>query len=516
MTNEISILNRVALGDVIRRSASKHPNKEAVVDGDKRYTYLNLYEHTNQLANYLLNEGYVKGERVATISFNSYEQIVAMYGIEKASLVWVPINIALLTSEIDYILKTAEVNLVIVEEALYEAHKELLKKYNCLLITEKNADNSFTKAIESGSKKEPNVHIEDRDIAHIMFTSGTTSNPKGVLTSHLAIHMAGLSLCIELELNSDFSLLAVMPFYHCAQHTFIHSTFILGGKLTVMKKFEPVEFMSLVEREQVNFTFLIPMLYKAFLYHPERQKFDLSSIKKCLYAMAPMDQSTLEKAIDELGVEFYLASGQTEMYPGTVFFKPQYQLIKKGSCWGEAGLVNDLAIMDDDGNILPQGQVGEIVHRGPNVMNGYLNNSEATEEAFKFDWHHTGDLGYKDEDGLLVFVDRKKDMIKTGGENVASIRIEQVLLNCELIENAVVVGLPHPKWVEAVTAFVIVKKDITEQQILDYCKQNLSSFQVPKKIVFVDEFPMTTTGKIQKHKLRSLNLELYENEGKLI
>lgn len=164
------------------------------------------------------------------------------------------------------------------------------------------------------------------------------------------------------------------------------------------------------------------------------------------------------------------------------------------------------------GNILPNGQVGEIVHRGPNVMIGYLNNPEATKEARAYDWHHTGDLGYLDEDNLLVFVDRKKDLIKTGGENVPSIHVEQKLLNCPLVENCVVVGLPHPKWSEAVTAFVKLRGEGAKEDIIAYCREHLAGYQIPKKIVVVEEFPMTTTGKIQKHVLRSSYTNLYAGQ----
>ncbi|WP_431026964.1 class I adenylate-forming enzyme family protein [Lysinibacillus sp. LZ02] len=515
MQQPITMLNRIALGDSIRRSAWRYPNKEVVIDGDRRFTFQDVFQHTNQFANYLLNQGLQKGDRVATICLNSYEHIVAMYGIEKAACIWAPVNPVLTSSDIDYILKAAEVKLVVVDDILYKAHEALLKQYDCLLVTANDAENSFTKAYQDESMEEPEVDIQDRDIAHIMFTSGTTSNPKGVMTSHLSIHLAGLGSIIELGLDRTISTVGMMPFFHCAQHTFINAIMILGGKITVMKKFDPVELMQIVEQEKVNFTFLLPIMYRAIIFHPERKNYNLSSLKQCLYAMTQMDRTTLETGIKELGAEFWLATGQTEMYPGTAFFRPEYQLTKRGSYWGEPSIVNDLAIMDDEGNILPNKQVGEIVHRGPNVMNGYLNNPEATKEASKFGWHHTGDLGYIDEDGLLVFVDRKKDLIKTGGENVASIHVEQKMLDCEHVENCVVVGLPHPRWIEAVTAFVKVKDGATAEDVYGYCREHLANFQVPKKIILVDEFPMTSTGKIQKHVLRSTYVQLYANEPEL-
>lgn len=289
----------------------------------------------------------------------------------------------------------------------------------------------------------------------------------------------------------------------------------MGSKVVIFNKFEPENFMHVIEQEKITFTFLLPVMYKAILNHPKRNQYHLQSVNKCLYAMASMDKTTLNIGIHELEADFLLGTGQTEMYPGTMFFKPEEQLKRFGSYWGTSALLNDTAVMDDAGNLLPKGQIGEIVHRGPNVMNGYLANPEATQETRLFGWHHTGDLGYWDEDGQMVFVDRKKDMIKTGGENVASIKIEQTLLNYEKIESAIVVGLPHERWIEAVTAFVRPKAGtiITEEEIIDYCKQHLGGFQVPKKVVIVDEFPMTSTGKIQKQKLRLQYQALYTEPG---
>jgi long-chain acyl-CoA synthetase len=169
--------------------------------------------------------------------------------------------------------------------------------------------------------------------------------------------------------------------------------------------------------------------------------------------------------------------------------------------------------MDESGNLLGEKEVGEIVHRGPNVMSGYLNNPEESKRARQYGWHHTGDLGYFDEDGLLVFVDRKKDMIKSGGENVASIQVEQVLISYPKVLNAVAVGLPHERWIEAVTAFVVLKpgEEATREDILNYCKEHLGSFQIPKEVLIVDELPQTATGKIQKHVLRKKYVSLYSN-----
>lgn len=509
---EITIINRVAIGDMIRRSAASFDNRVALVEGSRELTYKQLNEACNRFAHYLLKQGYKKGDTIGTVSMNSIEHVIAMYGIHKAGLTWVPINPNISINEKKYIISETKIKLLLVDENFW---RQDLEEHRVLLMNEEQASsNSFERAIANESTEELDVHIEDRDIAQIMFTSGTTGNPKGVCISHLSVQMAGLGNLIDCKIIDDEVLLAVMPMFHCAQHTLIHSILMKGGKIITIPTFEPTQFMSNIEKHGGTFTFMLPMMYRAMIHHPKRKSYNLSSLKTCLYAMAPMDRNTLEIGIRELNADFMLGTGQTEMYPVTMIFRPEEQLKRFGSYWGKSAIINDTAVMDDDGNIVPDGQVGEIVHRGPNVMSGYLNNEEETKETQLFDWHHTGDLGYWDEDGQMVFVDRKKDVIKTGGENVASIKVEQTLINHPKVDNAVVIGLPHERWSEAVTAFIIPKDQSkpTEHEIIMFCKEHLGNFQVPKKVMIVNQFPMTSTGKIQKQKLRIDYKDLYENE----
>lgn len=519
MQEEISIINRIAIGDMIRRSAGRYGDKIALVEEEKEVTYQELNEQCNQFANYLLEKGYKKGDTIGTIASNSIWHVIAMYGIHKAGLIWVPINPGISITEKQYIIDEARIQLLIVDESLWKADQQHFENINLLVIEkEKSSPQSLLEALEGQSITEPTVDIHDRDIAQIMFTSGTTGNPKGVCISHLSVHIAGLGNIIDCNATEDEVLLAIMPMFHCAQHTFLNSFLLRGAKVVIVPSFEPEYFMSVIEKHKGTFLFMLPMMYRAIIHHPNRKNYNLTSLKSCLYAMAPMDRHTLEKGIKELSANFMLGTGQTEIYPATMVFRPEEQLKRFGSYWGTTAIINDTAVMDDNGNILSKGKVGEIVHRGPNVMMGYLNNEEATKETRLFDWHHTGDLGYWDKDGQMVFVDRKKDMIKTGGENVASIKIEQILINHPKVENVIVIGLPHEKWAEAVTAFIKPKNnnDVTENEIIAYCKEHLGGFQVPKKVVFIEEFPMTSTGKIQKQKLRVQYKTLYEESTTIL
>ena len=235
--------------------------------------------------------------------------------------------------------------------------------------------------------------------------------------------------------------------------------------------------------------------------------------------MAPMGRPLLERAMADMCPNFVLSSGQTEMYPATTMSQPDRAVERFGNYWGESLIVNETAIMDDDGNLLPRGQVGELVHRGPNVMMGYYKDPKATEEARKFGWHHTGDLALIDENGEVLFLDRKKDMIKSGGENVASVKIEETLLAHPAVQNAAVVGLPHPQWGEAVSAFVKLKPgaQADEAGIAEHCRKHLGGFQVPKLVRILDEMPMTATGKLRKVELRqAFSRTFYRKEERIM
>ncbi|QQK74579.1 AMP-binding protein [Salicibibacter cibarius] len=505
---DISVVNRVAIGDIIRRSARRFPEKPSLIEDERVLTFKDLDKMCNQFANYLLNSGLEKGDKIATICGNSIEHAVVSCATAKAGMIWVPINPGVGLDEKTYILNETGPKLLIGDaELIKRSFNELSEICPFILFADEDfhgAGNTVQYALENQDQSEPDVHIEDRDVAQIMYTSGTTGNPKGVMISHLAVYISSLGNIIESGYRQDSVALAMMPMFHCAQHAMLTSSLHHGNTVVILKGFEPELFMQTVEKHRVTGMFALPLMYRVLLDHPKRAHYDLSSLEKCMYAMAPMDRTTLERLTEAFDADFFLGTGQTEMYPATMMFKPEEQLRRFGSYWGESSLLVDTAIMDDAGNIVPDGEVGEIVHRGPTVMNGYFNKEEATEKSREYNWHHTGDLGYWDPDGQLVFVDRKKDMIKTGGENVASIKVEETLFLHSKVANASVVGLPHEHWIEAITAFVTPKpgENVTEQEIIDHCAEHLGSFQVPKSVIFLKQLPATMTGKVKKNVLR--------------
>jgi long-chain acyl-CoA synthetase len=515
-------IGRIALADIVRRSARKYPAKTAVVDGPTRSTYAELDADVDRLANALLGRGLRKGDRVATLCANSYQCIVALFGIQRAGLVWLPINHNLRPDDVAFILGHAEPRFAIVDDTLYAgplrpvldarfgASELALVPYDPSIAADRIA---FEDLLREGSATEPEADIDERDVAQIMYTSGTTGRPKGVMHTHLSVYLALLSNVIDSEVRSSDVANVMLPLFHCAQHCSLGGVFVAGATAVVMRSVDPGRLIETIARERVTLALTLPPIYAAMLDHPARAENDLSSLRLCVYGMMQMPEHVLRRLIAEVCPNFQLGTGQTEMYPCTATFKPELQLVKFGPYWGTSCVVNETAIMDDAGNLLPPGEVGEIVHRGPNVMAGYFRDPEATAAARAHGWHHTGDLGTFDDDGILIFTDRKKDMIKSGGENVASIVVERALLAHPEIAAAAAIGIPHERWFEAVTGVVLLKPGATasEDDIIAHCKANLSGHEVPKAICFVEQFPLTATGKIQKNLLREKFAGLYAN-----
>ncbi len=529
MTNPISpdvpgpgAIGRVALPDMVRRTARKYPQKIAVVDGPLRVPYAELEADISRLANALLARRLRSGDRVATLCANSYQLIVAMFGIQRAGLVWLPINHNLRPDDVDFILGHAEPVFAFIDDTLYAGPLGAVLDARVGAAAVVRYDPSIAvpypsyEALVAGAPAtDPDVAIGDRDICQIMYTSGTTGRPKGVMHSHLSVFTALLGNVIDYETRASDVSNVMLPLFHCAQHCMTAGVFLTGGTSVVMRTVDPGALIETVAREKVTVLLSLPPIYAAMLDHPARATNDLSSLRLCVYGMMQMPERALRRLIAEVCPNFQLGTGQTEMYPSTLTFKPEFQLTKIGPYWGDSCIATETAIMDDAGNLLPSGEVGEIVHRGPNVMAGYYRDPEATEKARAFGWHHTGDLGFFDADGQLVFTDRKKDMIKSGGENVASIVVERALMAHPAVAGAAAIGLPHPRWFEAVTAAVLVKPGASpsERELLAHCKATLSPHEVPKRVCFVETFPLTATGKTQKNLLRDRFAHLYAEEA---
>lgn len=511
----LNMIDRVSVGDILTRTSDVFPNNIAMVDGDRTITYRAFEDQANQAANALRALGLTPGETVGLLARNCLELMITYMACAKANLVCAPVNLGLKPHEMAYCLKDCGARVLIVEEALAEVGKGLPAHLPALehvywtgTTTTEGGGKSwqpFESLVQSGSTNPVEVLTGDRDPVQLLYTSGTTANPKGVITSHLAVTMTAMSNTIANQTPPQASILCTLPLFHCtAINALAIPTIMTGGKLVLTKGFDAKECARLIEEHSVYMFVFLPMMYQAVLADPEGSSRDFSSVRRAFYAMAPMAEPVLKKVHDLLpNADVVLGSGQTEFTPMTCMIRPEHQWSKAGS-WGSAAPLTRVAIMDDEGNLLPPGQSGEIVYRGPQAMTRYFNLPEATTEAFKYGWFHSGDIASIDEDGAIWFTDRKKDVIKSGGENVASIEVERCLMGHPAVAEAAVVGLPHDRWGEAITANVILMPDTTatEDELIDHCKKNIAGFKVPKAIMIVEAFPRTGTGKIQKHMIR--------------
>ncbi len=513
---EANLISRVTLGDTLHRSARKHGERIALIDGGQRFTYAQLDAASNRFAHHLLAGGLEQGDKVAMVCNNSIQFVIAAYGILKAGLVWVPINTMLAAGDVAYILEHCEAALAVVDDQLY-ANAALREVFDRLQLPVRQCELagpvefSVMQSLRDMPATLPEVIIDERDLALIMYTSGTTGRPKGAMHSHRSVHAALMSNVANMAVVPADVFTGILPLFHCAQFALAGSALMAGASMVLQRGFDSTALFEALARERVTIMLALPLMYGALLAHPERAQRDLSALRLCVYAMAPMAQPLLRRLIAEVCPKFALGSGQTEIFPMTMYFHPDEQLRRFGNYWGQPCLVNELAIMAADGALLGRGEIGEIVHRGPNVMLGYYKDPEATAQARRHGWHHTGDLGMLDGDGQLLFKDRMKDMIKTGGENVASVKVEEVLLRHPAVANAAVVGVPHPQWGEGIAAFVVLKPGAQWDgaELQQHCRQHLAGFEVPKHVGLIDKMPTTSTGKIQKHVLRGANQDLF-------
>jgi fatty-acyl-CoA synthase len=418
------------------------------------------------------------------------------------------------SEEAAYVVSHSGAKIFLVEDSLLplvEAKKKLfssVKKWGLIPIESGKLPKKYfdlEKEMAAMPDDEPMIDVGAEDIVQIPYTSGTESKPKGAMLSNRALMSQYSSCIIEGQYEKDDISIQALPLFHCAQlHCFLLPFIYVGAKNIILHKADPVEIMKNIEKYKVNHMFAPPTVWISVLNHPEFEKYDLSSLKKGAYGASIMPIEIIMRLSKTFsGMRLWNYYGQTEMSPVATILKPQDQLTKSGSA-GKPVINVETRLMDDNGNFVPVGEVGEIVHRSGHVMTGYLNEPEKTADAFQFGWFHSGDLGVMDNEGYLYVVDRKKDMIKTGGENVASREVEEVLYSHPAVAEAAVIGLPDPKWIEIVSAVVVPKQgaEISDKDIIDFCKIRLAGFKCPKKVFIADELAKNPSGKILKRELR--------------
>ncbi len=519
----LNIINRVAMGDVLRRRARDAGDKEALVEvmGGERIalSFREANKRVNQLGRGLRSLGLQQGDRIALISGNSIDFVVTLFACYKTGIVCVPINFLQSPDDIRYNFEHGEVKALIYQselEALCCKCSEGLGQVEHKVSIGDGAgvaDATLQQLCDAHSGDEIlDTVINDRDVAQILYTSGTTSRPKGVETSHLALVLSSMNTPLNIDVKRGSKTLNVLPLFHTTAICTLLGCLQMSGTYVTHTGFDPAAVVAALEQENIGTVVMLPMMWNACLSIPGVADRNYSELTAALYGMAPMSGELLARLRKAFGCDFHLGSGQTEFTPmPCVFYDNSPTEFGEGNYWGVPTAIAEQAVLDEEGNECAVGEVGEICWRGPLSMNGYLKNPEATAEVRKHGWHHSGDLGFIDTEGQLMFVDRKKDMVKSGGENVSSCKVEGVLTAVDEIALSAVIGLPHPHWGEAICAVVQLMPgaQASEKDVISHCKSRLGKFEVPKAVVFVDSIELTGTGKVKKPELREQYAELF-------
>jgi fatty-acyl-CoA synthase len=512
----LSVMNpwRQTLGDILRRSAAREPRKTAIVCGGTTWTFAELDAICDRLAAGLAGIGVRTGDRVAILSRNSHAFAALRFALARLGAVLVPINFMLNADEAAFILRHAGARLLAVGPDLALAGKQAASRDTKVerLIWLPGEDGGTAPegmlafdALLAQETRPPEVEVEGRSLAQIIYTSGTESLPKGAMLTHEAVLWEYVSCVVEGEIASGDRVLHALPLYHCAQlDVFLGPSVYVGATSVITGKPTPDNILALLEKHGCNSFFAPPSIWIALLRSPAFDKTDLSRLAKGYYGASIMPVAVLEEIGRRLPkVRLWNFYGQTEIAPLATVLKPEDQVRKAGSA-GRAVLNVETRVVDDGMKDVRPGEVGEIVHRSPQLLQGYFNDEARTAAAFEGGWFHSGDLATIDEEGYITVVDRKKDMIKSGGENVASREVEEKIYQHPAVSEVAVVGLPDPYWVEAVTAVIVVKSgsSLDEASVIQHCKSRMAPFKVPKRVVFVDSLPKNPSGKLLKRELR--------------
>ena len=497
------------LADYLDQGAFLNPNGACfITDGDVQ-TYSEVQTHSYRIANGLLANGVDKDSKIAILSPNNPMAFTCVLGLSRLGATWVPINPRNGVEENHYIFDNFDCSVLFyhsIFEPLVTALRPRLPKLQLVVCLDRGFDD-WLAGYEETAVSTPTL---GDDMAVLAGTGGTTGKSKGVMLSNQNIEsFVSLSLmCTPAEEKPVY--LALAPLTHAAG-IFVFPILALGGTTVIMPAPDLGKFLSHIETYRVTMTFLPPTVIYMLLDHPAAASTDYSSLRYFWYGAAPMSRAKLKRAIELFGPVMIQLFGQTEAPMLLTHLSPKEHFTDDGayaeqrllSCGRPTPLVK-VAIMGEDGEILPRGSHGEIVAQSSLVMLGYYNNPEATAEAMAHGWLHTGDVGYFDEDGYLYIVDRKKDMIITGGFNVFSAEVENAVLQHTAVQDCAVIGLPHDKWGEVVVAVVQARKDqvLDEQQLIEFCKERLGSVKAPKKIVVMDTLPRSAVGKVLKRDIR--------------
>lgn len=501
---------QLVVGEMLARRARKEPTRVALVEEERHITYQELNGRVNKLAYALSQLGIGRDDKVALLMFNCSQMVECYFALAKLGAVAVPINFRFLGREVAYILNHSESRMVVYDGVFFnkmisDIREQVPDVKDWVSLTEVAESEViiYEKLLQSGSEDEPMIPVFDDDPAYIMYTSGTTGLPKGAVITHKNIFMSSINAIIDSNVTSDDVLLCVPPIFHSAALASVFMIIFLGARTVMVKMFNPASVVETVPREGVTCIFLVPIMWQMVLEVPGAAE-KLAGLRYCISGAATMSVSLKKELANALpNASIIDAFGLTEMSPVTTSLKPKDFLRKPGTI-GTSILNVEMRLVDDQGRDVPQGEVGEMIYRGPTMMKEYYNDPEATAKAFVDGWFYSGDLARLDEEGFIYLVDRKKDMLVSGGENVYSAEVEDVLSRHEDILEVAVIGVPDKKWGERVHAVVVPKtrSSITAEEIMEWSADKLAGYKKPRSVDFINALPRNATGKVLKTQLR--------------
>jgi len=501
------------LSDVAKKGATLFPEKVAMVFGDTRIRYRELNARVSRFANALIGLGCKKGDRLTILSENTYKYMEAYFAAARAGMSVTPLNFRLSDSELVHIVNDSEANVFLVgngyEERAYALKNDFknIKKW-ISLDNGKDGYLSYESLIEESPADDPCIHVYENDMAILMYTGGTTGLPKGVMLSHRNLLTAAYGLIISYSFSHRDTQCYILPLFHISLWPVL-CLLMVGGTVVILPRPDVQEILKTIEKEKCTKVLLVPTLIGWIMSEENLNTFDLSSLKAIQYAGSPMPLKLLKKCINKFGNIFIQGYGLTEAAPMLTTLNPEDHILegpktKLLSSVGKEGVVVEVKIVDENDQPVKPGHIGEIVGRGSNIMLGYWKNPELTKDTLRGGWLHTGDMGTICEDGYIYLVDRKADMIITGGENVYPKEVEDILYQHEAVQECIVTSAPDSKWGERVQAAVVLKsgKQVSENELILHCKEGLAGYKCPKAIEFWEELPKTPIGKLLRKDVR--------------
>ena len=503
-------------GDLIVRNARRYPNNDAIICGEARFTWAQVNNRVNRLVRALGRLGVKKGDRVAILSNNCHQYLEGYCAGGKSGIITVPLNYRLVGRELVYILNNSEANTLIIGSEYIPTVKpisnELTHIQNKILFSDNEEGFlNYEALLETESSDEITSELNEQDLFWIMYTSGTTGHPKGVMITHKNVLTDALDDMYAYKMQKNDALLVTPPLYHAAGTAISYSAMYVGAKIVIMKKWDPLEALKLIENEKVTATWINGAMLTDLLNSPILKIKDHSSLRSVMYAGSPMPVELLKRAFPIFGKIFWGLYGLTENTSSATCLPIEDHVLdgpenktKKLYSVGRELISLHVRVINDRGEDIKPGEVGEIIIKGDTVMKGYWKNPEATSDTIKNRWLFTGDLARVDEDGDIYIVDRKKDMIISGGENIYSKEVEDVINSHPAVLESAVIGVKDDKWGESVKAIVVLlpNQELGEDELIEFCKKNLASYKKPKFIEFVKRLPRNPSGKVLKSDLR--------------